>query len=273
MPEAQQILERLRRLAERDNRPAGPAAGRGAVSGLFTFVTRERERIAGCAFPRASIVVIVEGAKEVFTMGRHLRFSAGTVLALPPGWRGDVVNDPDPKSGVYRAMFIDFPDELVRRAASALPPHPARAQLDLPLDAALAAAIHHAGAGIASGALPAALIEHRILEVLMALGLKGALPLPPKTMAEAVRALVRWQPDKAWTADLLADALGTSNATLRRRLAQEGTSLRAALSAERAELAELMLGEDGLSMREAALASGYRSTRRFAERLRAAAGR
>lgn len=268
MPEAQQILERLRRLAASDNRPETPSAERKGASGLFTFVTRERERIAGGAFSRTSIVAIVEGAKELLTMGRHLRFNAGTVLVLPSGWCGDVVNDPDPKSGVYRAIFIDFPDELVRRAASAFPPRLTETQLDVPLDPVLAAAIHHAGEGIASGTLPAALMEHRVMEVLMVLGLRGALPVQPETTAEAVRALVRWQPDRAWTADLIADALGTSNATLRRRLAQEGTSLRETLGAERALLADAMLNEDGLSMREAALASGYRSTRRFADRLR-----
>jgi hypothetical protein len=35
-------------------------------------------------------------------------------------------------------------------------------------------------------------------------------------------------------------------------------------------LAKTMLSTDGLSLREAALASGYRSPRRFAERMRAA---
>ena len=268
MPEAQQILERLRRLAAKDNRPAAPIEERRGASGLFTFVTRERERIAGCAFSRLSIVAIVEGAKELVTMGRHLRFTAGTVLVLPAGWRGDVVNDPDPKSGVYRAIFMDFPDELVSRTANAFPPRLDETRLDLALDPVLAGAIHHAGEGIATGNLPATLIEHRVMEVLMVLGLKGALPVQPRTTADGVRALVRWEPGRAWTADLIADALGTSNATLRRRLAREGTSLRATLGAERARLAETMLADDGLTLREASLASGYRSTRRFAERLR-----
>ncbi|MDL2407669.1 helix-turn-helix domain-containing protein [Rhizobium calliandrae] len=268
MPEAQQILDRLRRLAGKDNRPATMPVGEKSYSALFTFVTRQRERIGGSTFSQVSIVALVEGFKDVLSMGRHRRFPAGTVLVLPAGWRGDVVNDPDPQSGVYRAIFISFPDQLVRRALRAFEPGRVASQVDLPLDPVLAAAIHHAGEGIASGELPTALIEHRLMEVLMVLGIRGALPASPETTAEAVRALVRWQPDRAWTADLIAAELGTSNATLRRRLSQEGSSLREVMASERVALATTLLTEDGLSLREAALATGYRSPRRFAERLR-----
>jgi AraC-like DNA-binding protein len=271
MPGAYLILDRLRQLAARDNRPVVPLSERrDGSSSLFTFVTHERERIAGASFSLLSIVAIVEGAKELVTMGRHFRFQAGTVLVLPAGWCGDVVNDPDPSSGAYRAIFIDFPDVLVRRVSATFPPTRAAARLDIGLDATLAAAIHHAGEGIASGDLPAAVLNHRLMEVLMVLGMRGALPARPETTAEAVRALVRWRPDRAWTADIIAAELVTSNATLRRRLSAEGASLRDLVASERAVLANAMLTDDGLSLREVALATGYRSPRRFAERMRAA---
>ena len=254
------MLEKLRRLAAKDNRPTVPPSGLGSYSTLFTFVTRERERIAGSAFSQVSIVAILEGSKEIVSMGRQ----------RPAGWSGDVVNDPDPQTGVYRAIFITFPEELARRAAKAFPPTQIASQADLPLDPLLAAAINHAGEGIAGGNMPIPLIEHRLLEILMVLGMRGALPGSPETTAEAVRALVRWQPDRPWTADLIAAELGTSNATLRRRLSREGTALRAVLASERVALATTLLAEDGLSLREAALATGYRSPRRFADRLRSA---
>lgn len=272
MPEAYEILERLRKLAAKDNRPAMlPAEARGA-SALFSFVTRERERIAGVAFPRMAIIVIVEGGKELVTMGRQMRFAAGTVLVMPAGWRGDVVNDPDEKSGVYRAIFINFPDALVEQARRTVPPERTWSGLDIPLDPVLSAAIHHAGEGITAGTLPAVLIEHRVMEVLMVLSLRGALPPKAETTADAVSALIRWQPERAWTADLIAAALGTSNATLRRRLAREQTSLRRVMAEARTGLGARLLSEDGLSLSEAAFAAGYRSPRRFAERLRAING-
>jgi AraC-like DNA-binding protein len=269
MSEPRLILDRLRRFATDDRRPTAPLTDRKSASSLFSFVTHQRERIAGAAFARLSIVVIVEGAKEVISMGRQKRFAAGTILVLPGGWRGDVVNDPDPASGAYRAIFIDFPDALVRRAESAFPPRRGASRLDLPLDAMAAEAIRHAGDGIADGDLPALLVEHRVLEILMVLGLRGALPARPETTVDAVRALVRWQPERHWTADMIAAELGTSNATLRRRLALEGSSLRSAIADERMAVAEALLSQDGFSLRQAALATGYRSPRRFSERRRA----
>jgi AraC-like DNA-binding protein len=263
------MLKRLQQLAARDNRPPTLPTGSERSSALFSFVTRERERIAGCAFPRMSIVAIVEGCKELVTMGRQMRFAAGTVLVLPAGWRGDVVNDPDETTGAYRAIFIDFPDELVSSAARGFPPGRVPGRLDVPLDPTLASAIQHAGEGIAAGTLAPALIKHRAMEILMVLGMLGALPVRPERLSDAVRALVRWQPDAAWTADTIAAELGTSNATLRRRLAAEATSLRTLLAEVRVDLAATLLSQDRLSLREAALASGYRSPRRFAERMRA----
>lgn len=268
MSEHRLILDRLRRLVAEDRRPKATMVDRAAAPSLFSFVTHQRERIAGAAFSRLSIVVIVEGAKDVIGMGRQQRFGAGTILVLPPGWRGDVVNDPDPQTDAYRAVFIDFPDHLVRLAEQAFPPLRHAPRLDLPLDAMAADAIRHAGEGIADGSLPAALLEHRVLEILLVLGQRGALPCRCESTADAVRALVRWQPERAWTADMIAAEIGTSNATLRRRLALEGTSLRATLAAERVALAESLLRQNGVSMREAALAAGYRSPRRLADRLR-----
>ncbi len=269
MSESHLILDRLRRLVAEDRRPEAPLSARRGASSLFSFVTHTRERIAGAAFSRLSIVVVVEGAKELVSMGRQQRFAAGTVLVLPPGWQGDVVNDPDPATGAYRAIFIDFPDALVRRAEAVSPPSRGPSRLDIALDVAMVDAIRHAGDGLMDATLPAALVEHRVMEILMVLGMRGALPARAQTTADSVRGLVRWQPDRAWTADRIATELGTSNATLRRRLGLEGTSLRAVIAAERIARAETMLTEDGLSLREAALAAGYRSPRRFAQRRRA----
>ncbi|SDG36560.1 helix-turn-helix domain-containing protein [Paraburkholderia phenazinium] len=142
----------------------------------------------------------------------------------------------------------------------------------MPLDSLLIGAIHHAADGIASESIPSILADHRIMEVLLILGMRGVLPLRPlagtQSMTEAVRELVRWRPDHPWTAELLSAELGTSNATLRRKLTYEGQSLRALLAKERMTAAAAMLKAERVSLRDAALASGYRSPRRFVERFR-----
>lgn len=270
----------LRHLARRDRRPqsalpAGLPAGHGPS--LFAFVSRRQERIAGLVTPRPSLVVILEGAKDLMIMGRQMRFAAGSAIALPAGCRCDVVNDPDPATGVYRALFLDFSEDLVLSVHRAHPEWrpPAVAvhrRLDVPLDPLLAAVLCHAAEGIAAEDTPPLVTEHRIMEVLLLLGMRGVLPLRPHAAAasltEAVRALVRWQPERPWTADLLATKLGTSNASLRRKLAQEGHSLRALIRDERMAVAAVLLETDKLSVREAALATGYLSPRRFSGRYR-----
>ncbi|WP_234704098.1 hypothetical protein [Agrobacterium pusense] len=71
------MLEKLRRLAAKDRRSTVASDGIGSYSTLFTFVTRERERIAGSAFSQVSIVATgrVKGSREHGTaatlFGRH----------------------------------------------------------------------------------------------------------------------------------------------------------------------------------------------------------
>ncbi|WP_198350588.1 helix-turn-helix transcriptional regulator [Burkholderia ubonensis] len=267
-------LDTLLSLARQDRRPR-PSDDVDAAPSVFTFVAHDRERIAGVGLSRPALVLILEGGKELLTMGRHLRFAAGTALVLPAGWRGDVVNIPDPRSGFYRALFLDFAEDLVISAHRAHPdwqPRDYVHRLALPLDGVLLAAIEHAATGIAAGGLPRPLAEHRIMEILLILGMRGALPLRPHAIAaataDAVRLLVRWQPERRWTANDIARELGMSNATLRRRLAREQATLRGVLTDERMSLAAALIEQGGTTLRDAALATGYVSVRRFSERLR-----
>jgi AraC-like DNA-binding protein len=274
MKGTQDLLQALRRLARTDNRPSAPLRATTRPS-MFSFVTRERERIADVFLPRPSLVVVLDGSKELITMGRTMRFTAGHAIVFPAGWRGDVVNQPDRRAGFYRALMLDFSEALVLGAHRAHPEWraPSRAwNVEVPLDSLLIGAIHHAADGIASESIPSILADHRIMEVLLILGMRGVLPLRPlagtQSMTEAVRELVRWRPDHPWTAELLSAELGTSNATLRRKLTYEGQSLRALLAKERMTAAAAMLKAERVSLRDAALASGYRSPRRFVERFR-----
>ncbi len=274
MTDARDPLLALKRLARKDNRP--PVLLRVSTRpSMFAFVAHERERIADVHLPRPSLIMVLEGSKELVTMGRQMHFPAGRAIALPAGWQGDVVNVPDERSGFYRALFLDFSETLVLAAHRAHPEWRVQTHvpnLEVPLDPLLVATIRYAADGITSEALPPILVEHRIMEVLLILGMRGLLPLRPQSgaqsTADAVRALVRWQPDRSWTADLLSAEFGMSNATLRRKLSREGASLRTLLAEERMAAASTMLMDERASIREAALAAGYLSPRRFIERFR-----
>ena len=270
----------LLRLAQDDTR-AHSTTDPMAAPALCAFVAHTRERLASVTMRRAALVLVLEGDKELVVSGRRLRFAAGDAIALPAGWRGEVVNDPDDTTGVYRALCLDFPAELILRTHRAHPDWagrtlPLERRLRARLDAVLAGAVQHFAEGLALPDLPPLLLEHRAMEVLLALVGQGALPLQPHAGAvlasEAVSRLVSWDPERDWTADALAAELGLSNATLRRRLAGEGTSLRRVLAATRMTLAETLLRDDALTVREAALAIGYASPSRFTRRFKAERG-
>jgi hypothetical protein len=112
MKGTQDLLQALRRLARTDNRPSAPLRATTRPS-MFSFVTRERERIADVFLSRPSLVVVLDGSKELITMGRTMRFTAGHAIVFPAGWRGDVVNQPDRRAGFYRALMLDFSEALV----------------------------------------------------------------------------------------------------------------------------------------------------------------
>ena len=87
-----------------------------------------------------------------------------------------------------------------------------------------------------------------------------------------MRQLLRTQPDIPWTAERVAGALNLSTGTLRRRLTEEGCSVRSILTEERVAHARALLEGEGLSVQEAAEACGYANRSHFARRIRAAVG-
>ncbi|WP_448187508.1 helix-turn-helix transcriptional regulator [Azospirillum sp. sgz301742] len=270
------FLKRLMVYVGHDRRPTDPLPPTRPA--LWSFVCRDRERLAPVHIQSTVLIVVIEGVKEV-TDGRGThRFTKGSALLFTPGWSGTVVNEPDPACGAYRALVLDFSAELVRRLLRAHPPsaetaHPKR-DLRVAFTPALAEAMLHAAAGLTAGLAPR-LVEHRCMEVLLALLDEGVWWLGrgiPGSTAEAVRQLVRAHPDRPWTAADLAGEIGTSVGTLRRRLSKEGVALRTLLAEERVAHARHLLEAEGLSVQQAAEACGYTSRSHFARRVRTATG-
>lgn len=272
-------LAALSRHAGRDLRPG--AGDRPQRPELWAFVARSRERITDIRIERTALIVVIDGTKEVTdARGTHL-FPKGSAMLLPPGWRGTVVNDPGEATGHYRALILEFPGDMVRRLLSAHPTAQGGTRqrprdFRVTLTPALSAAVEHAAAGLAADSmLSPRVVEHRCMEVLLALlddGVWWLGPGMPGGTADAVRQLVRAHPDRPWTAGSVAAEMGLSTGTLRRRLAEEDASVRRILTEERVAHARWLLESGGLSVQEAAEAVGYASRSHFARRVRAATG-
>jgi len=264
----QRLIDALRPLAERDTRRLLEDDSPPFIS---AFVARRSETISELSMPVAGLVIVIEGCKEVlWGAGRHV-YDAGEAFVLPAGSHVDVVNEPDGASGVYRALFVRFSRELVIEAARLWPQLTAR---NVPPGSSLevgpslcSAIVHSAEALSGSTELSRRVVEHRVLEILLILAEQGAVLLTPKyvegSVADAVRLLVRHRLDHDWPAALVASRLTMSEATLRRRLRQEGQSLRELLLTERMNAAYLILSDRDADVADAIAATGYTSRSHF----------
>lgn len=267
-PLSSTLLDALRSLARKDTRKAGEG-GKGPI--ISAFVARTRERISELVTPMAGLVIVIEGRKEILDGAEQRVYEAGEAFVLPANARVDVVNDPDPRSGVYRALFVGFPRELVIEAARLWPRFVGRqGSIQQPvLSAPLASAILHAAEALSQPqSVSRRVVDHRILEILLMLAEQGVLALTPKyvegSVAEAVRLLVRHRLHLAWSAAKVALELSMSEATLRRRLRAEAQTLQGLLRGERMKAAYVLLADRDADVADALAATGYRSRSHFA---------
>jgi len=273
----QRLVEALRPLAECDTRKL---LGDDCPPLISAFVARRQEIVRALSMPTAGLVVVVEGHKELVRGTERQTYSAGEAFVLPAGAHVDVVNEPDDDSGVYRALFMRFPRELIIEAARLWPQftaRPASLRTKMEISPALnAAIIHSCEALVSSSEVSKRVVTHRILEVLLIVAEQGALRLTPKyvdgSVADAVRLLIRHRLDHGWTAAAVASHLSMSEVTLRRRLREEGQSLRTLLRSERMKAAYTILSDRDADVADAVAAAGYASRSHFARHFEQAFG-
>ncbi len=267
----QELLHRLAPLATHDSRNI---AHRQKFSFVSAFVARRTETIQSIHMPVAGLLVVLEGIKKLGWAGRTFTYSPGQAFALPTGASVDVVNEPDPRSGVYRALFLGFSTELLteaRRRWSALAAGHVAEDPTVPIGPVLASAILHTSEALAGDiAVSRRVTEQRILEVLLLMAESGAAPLRPDiksgSISDAVRSLVRDRPGHSWSAASIAAELYKSEPTMRRMLRQDGTSFRQIVADERMRAARLVLLSGRSTVAEAAVVAGYDSLSHFSKR-------
>lgn len=119
--------------------------------------------------------------------------------------------------------------------------------------------------------IPDAVARQRMLEVMHWLLEDGVVLRSPASGASAsvkVRALIAGRLDDAWPAERVASELALSEASLRRRLAAEGTSLTQLLVDARMTTALTLLQATTRPVSDIAFSVGYESPSRFAVRFR-----
>lgn len=222
------------------------------------------------------LVLPLIGSKRLRDGDMRLHVHAGELLLVPGARQLDMENLPDPGVGEYIAIGLLVP-EPVREAARRLWRAPLPAQ---PGDAAVLALSAHADLAegwrqwvVAVEQGRSLQAEHALLGLVLGLcerGHAGVLVPVELRLAARIHAMVAERPGRDWSSDDIERATGLSGATLRRRLAEEGTSLRRVLIEARLACALQLLYSTRLPVKTVAQRVGYRSVssfvRRFGER-------
>lgn len=240
--------------------------------GLFSYCALTRERLASVRLPQPVLGVVLSGRKEIW-QGMHQQFlKPGDLFALPGQVDLDIVNDPDPRSGIYQSLVMEVSQDAVIN----LPQTKVRSDTigaAIPVRPELIDAVAHAAMAVHRGLSEATIRRARISELLALLMEEpAAAVLFDLTVVGRISQLIRLRPDEAWTSEGVARALGMSESTLRRRLRAAGSSFTAILRRERMALARQML-EQGVASGLVALAVGYASRSHFARACRDELGR
>lgn len=215
------------------------------------------------ASERPGIILVRRGQKRILR-GRSLVVVNQGQLALLPADEPLTIENIPATSGVYlaSALVLDagrLPAGSFERVAS---------------DDRAAAAFERAASACEDPLVPADIREHKVGEVLLWLAREGLGAPTPKAqgVVSRVRALLAREIAAEWTGPDAARALAMSEATLRRRLAAEGTAFNEILSDLRMTRALGLLQTTTLPVGRIALEVGYGCPSRFAARFRARFG-
>lgn len=249
--------------------------------GMTAHVLQRRElKIMRIRMDLPALILVDRGIKAVRAeRGAVLRALPGQALVIGGQQTVDFTNSV-PDGLHYEARWLLFDSALLgdphyleqSAQVQAAGRHSASARLVAHVPENLAMAFERARQALAPAAgIPDAVARQRLLEVLFWLLEDGiVVPSPPAnpSVSAKVRALIAGHLDGAWTADRVAGALAQSEATLRRRLAAEDTSLTELLVDARMATALTLLQATAQPVSAIALAVGYESASRFAVRFR-----
>ncbi|WP_126946108.1 helix-turn-helix transcriptional regulator [Xanthomonas sp. BRIP62418] len=236
----------------------------------YACVSARREHGARSVdLTQPQFAIVLQGRQQVRSATQSLQLVPGDLFLATRRCRIDLINTPDPQTGLYMSAVVPLCEEALAAA---------RALWNEPLP--------EAGADIArlpaiDVALPLrqwrdALQRGLYTEARLALASlvihvcrrgHGGLLLPPApSIAEQVRTLIVAQPQRAWRSRDIEDSLGISGATLRRHLAAEQRSLRELITDARLAHAMALLYSTRWPLKTVAARAGYRSTRSFSQR-------
>lgn len=242
--------------------------GVGVSASIFQQQELEFKRI----FVEQPVLIVVErGVKSLRWPGGEYIIRSGEAIAIAGGQSVDITNSLA-KDGSYRAHWLVWDSDLIAAYAEA---HSRQAVIShaLPIthrSAEFTTSYHRALQAVENADVPLDIARHRVSELLLWIGMSGGRFELPQALSLTVkiRRLIGQDLSREWSASAVASAFAMSEATLRRKLADEATTLTEILVDARMSLALQLLQSTALPVNQVALDVGYQTPSQFAVRFR-----
>lgn len=217
------------------------------------------------------LIYVERGTKRVRWSGGEYLIRAGEAIALAGGQSLDITNRLA-EDGSYRAYWLVWDDALIVAQAHAHPElaiirHAQPMTFGTP---EFREALQRAMQAVEDERIPSGIAPHRLQEILIWIGMHGCRfeHSKPVTMGAKLRRLIGQDFAREWNAPSIASIFAMSEATLRRKLADEGTNLSKILVDARMSFALQLLQSTMEPVAQIALTVGYQTPSQFAVRFR-----
>jgi AraC-like DNA-binding protein len=252
-------------------------AQRSGIGASALVVQHSSLRFSRIANDAPALILVRHGTKTLRGSGGDAwTVGDGEAIAIAAGQTFDVDNRLS-AAGAYEAQWLVWDPALIARfglASDGERTLEGAAPLGR-IDGQFEAAFARAREAVEDAAnVPAAVAAHRLGEVLVWLALRDVRFAPQQvpTLAARVRAMLQSALGEPWTIAIAARRMAMSEATFRRRLAEEGCSFGELLADARMAFAMVLLQSTDHPVNRIALDVGYESASRFAIRFRARFG-
>jgi AraC-like DNA-binding protein len=251
-------------------------AVRTGVGLTANVVQHSALRISAVAVDHAALILLKHGVKTVRSGSRQWTARDGDAIVVAGGQTLDIRNELSAQ-GLYEARWVVWDPGLldVPQRVGSSPAALVGAAVLPAVGAEFSSVVERAVRAIDGDAdVPEPVACHRLGELLVWLREAGIAlnSRPPSTLAARLRAVVTPSIAADWTLSDAARRLATSPATLRRKLAAEGTTFGRVLADTRMAHAMTLVQTTERAIQHIASDVGYDSPSRFAVRFRARFG-
>lgn len=250
---------------------------RGVPAGFACLRAHRRHSVSAVHIDAPLLALPLSGRKTVRASGAPaMHILPGELMVVCTPCTLDVENVPEADSGRYLTVAVTLCDavleasRLLRKDAALAPRAAQPAVARAPLGSLAPVLLRWCTAMEREDETRARLALTEVVLHLVDHGHAALLAPAAPTLAARIRAMVAEAPARAWSSADIEARVGMSGATLRRRLAEERTGLRAVISEARLAAGMQLLYTTALPVKTVAQRVGYASAssfgKRFAER-------